>query len=1027
MINERKRSIWMTVMGVVLFAIVLTTFRVLWMNAFTEPEHYELANGELDLRGVSSLSGQALTLTGEWSFYPYQLFNDIKKVENNDKTHYINVPQDWSADLNPENESPYGYASYHLRIFVDATEDATFSMRIPSVRSASALYANGVLVGSSGEVGESNETSHARNVPYSSKSIRPNEAGVIDIVLQASNYADPRSSGLVRAVTFGYEEDVMAVTDLSSDLQVMTGIIFFIHAVFAVIIFLVGFRDKRFLYFALLILFLAIINLGGGDEKVLFQYVTLDYTATFKLSMFGMFLIAWSLAHCVEKEIQAISRFILPIYTIIFIICTLGVVFLPIEFLASADILTFGIVFVGLLFPIIGLIRARRNFRGGIWISFAIIAVTSNYAWWAYMLATGMKAVYYPFDLIIAIICLVGVWFEHYHQMHLAMKNQAMKLAEADKVKDEFLATTSHELRNPLHSILNMSQGILERERDLLQSKSIENLETVMSVSQHMSILLDELLEISRLEDSHPRLHIQAISLQATTKGVIDMLAFMVDGKPVEIVDELPDDLPPVMADESRLVQIIFNLLHNAIKYTPSGEIVIRARVKRQKVTIFVIDSGMGMSEASKRTIFEPYVQSPEGKNQVIGGFGLGLSICKRLVELHDEVLFVESTLGKGTTFRFSLPLAKSEVEGEGRLFPSTTLQALHPEMLEKRNEEKMQTKRIPSETPRIIVVDDDPVNLQVMETLLSNEAYDIRSVLTAKEALSLLDEQEWDLIISDVMMPEMSGYQLTKLIRKRFTMSELPILLVTARNQQADIENGFLSGANDYVTKPVDAAELRARVKVLTDVKRISRERLRMELAWLQAQIKPHFLFNTLNAVIALKDIDTDRMEKLLIAFSKVLRSKYDFKEINDLIPIREELNLIESYVYIQKERFGDRLKMQWEVEDSLYVKIPALSIQPLVENAIEHGVMQQKDGGVVTIKVVGYESYVEICIVDNGIGMENEILESLLEEKNGVKSGVGILNTHRRLLRLLGKGLTIESERGLGTEISFRVPYRY
>src|SRR5690625_4138570 len=107
---------------------------------------------------------------------------------------------------------------------------------------------------------------------------------------------------------------------------------------------------------------------------------------------------------------------------------------------------------------------------------------------------------------------------------------------------------------------------------------------------------------------------------------------------------------------------------------------------------------------------------------------------------------------------------------------------------------------------------------------------------------------QEWDLVISDVMMPRMSGYELTRIIRKRFTISELPILLLTARNRPEDIENGFLAGANDYVTKPVDAVELKSRVNALTEVRKSSRERLRMESAWLQAQIQPHFLFNTLN-----------------------------------------------------------------------------------------------------------------------------------------------------------------------------------
>src|SRR5690625_1751964 len=132
-------------------------------------------------------------------------------------------------------------------------------------------------------------------------------------------------------------------------------------------------------------------------------------------------------------------------------------------------------------------------------------------------------------------------------------------------------------------------------------------------------------------------------------------------------------------------------------------------------------------------------------------------------------------------------------------------------------------------------------------------------------------------------MMPEMSGYELTYKIRERFTMYELPVLLVTARTNRKDIETGFASGANDYITKPVDAIELRARVNALMDLRKSMHERLRIESAWLQAQIKPHFLFNTLNSIIALSRVDVERMNALLQSFSDVLRAKFNFENLNE------------------------------------------------------------------------------------------------------------------------------------------------
>src|SRR5690625_1020929 len=239
--HQDKRHLWITVIIIVLFAVILTSFRLLWIKKFNYTEQQHVTYGQLDLRDWDFSDGRSVTLAGEWEFYPYTLLEEVPK--NNNENQYIKVPGDWSTALNPDNSSPYGYGSYHLRILVNAEKDTTFSIRIPSVRSASALYANGLLVGNSGEVGKSAEDSRAWNVPYSSKSIRADE-GVIAIVLQVTNYVDPRSSGLVRSIKFGYEEDIDAQTTLSTNLQIITAVIFFVHALFAILIFLVGIRDS---------------------------------------------------------------------------------------------------------------------------------------------------------------------------------------------------------------------------------------------------------------------------------------------------------------------------------------------------------------------------------------------------------------------------------------------------------------------------------------------------------------------------------------------------------------------------------------------------------------------------------------------------------------------------------------------------------------------------------------------------------------------------------------------------------------
>src|SRR5699024_8343022 len=155
-------------------------------------------------------------------------------------------------------------------------------------------------------------------------------------------------------------------------------------------------------------------------------------------------------------------------------------------------------------------------------------------------------------------------------------------------------------------------------------------------------------------------------------------------------------------------------------------------------------------------------------------------------------------------------------------------------------------------------------------------------TVTSVEEALKQLEKKEWDLIISDVMMPAMSGYELTRSIRENYAISELPILLLTARSNPEDIYTGFLAGASDYVTKPVDALELNVRVHTLTNLHASINERLWMEAAWLQAQIRPHFLLNTLNAIISLSEIDRARMVRLLEEFAHYLQSSFYLKNLD-------------------------------------------------------------------------------------------------------------------------------------------------
>ncbi|WP_208585750.1 sensor histidine kinase [Gracilibacillus suaedae] len=195
------------------------------------------------------------------------------------------------------------------------------------------------------------------------------------------------------------------------------------------------------------------------------------------------------------------------------------------------------------------------------------------------------------------------------------------------------------------------------------------------------------------------------------------------------------------------------------------------------------------------------------------------------------------------------------------------------------------------------------------------------------------------------------------------------------------------------------------------------------MNTKWLQAQIQPHFIFNTLNSINALSIVDVEKMRRLVDEFSEFLRSKFDSDSFNKWIPFEEEISVVESYMYIEKVRFGDKLRVHWNVEDVEGFYLPTLTIQPLVENAIKHGIMPRASGGTIEIKVFQKYDYLRVIIKDDGVGMSNDVIRSIKHMDLVNSKGIGLKNTDRRLTEGFGTGIQIKSRVKVGTVIAFNI----
>ncbi len=1028
----KKRYIFLLIL---LFIVVLAFFRMQWMHMFHHST-VKIENGQIDLRDWNPEENSILLLNGEWEFYPSQLLMEEPKVQvtNHLEKKLIPVPGGWNEYLEDIGSTPYGYGTYHISLKVNSEIKDQLSLYIPSIRSASEIFINGEYVASSGNVATTKEEYIEENLPYS-VSFKPDEEGLVDIFIHVANFKDIRSSGIVRSIKFGTERAIAKDTNLSLMMQVLASGILFIHSIYAIILYFLGKLDKRLLYFAGLLFSLTIVNMITSDEKLLNILINIDYDWGFRLSngfgVLAMFLLFKSFDHSWLPYWQLINRIISISYTVIILATFL--------LMAGQIISIYSVYFIVIIPSTIILFMTIfksvfDSITQNLFLLLSTLTIFHQFIWYLYWREIGISVAYYPFDLIIALALLSSVWFKEYFAMHSETKKLATQLQEVNENKDQFLANTAHEFKNPLHGIINMSQSILNREEKSLQEQSIHELETVLNVSLRMSHLLNDLIDVTYLRDGKPIINEKKIHLQPIVISVIDMLQFLANSKPIELVNEVDHDFPLIYADRNRLIQIIYNLLHNAIKYTDEGKITINATVKNDRAVISIIDTGIGMDKDFLKRIFLPYEkENSRGLNE--GGLGLGLNISKQLVELHGGQLLVESILGEGTTLTFSVKLATEVYEDNTeKSFPNeqennTIFNSHHESTFNLSDEELIALTNhiMPTiqneEKINVIVVDDDPVNLQVIQSMLQDDKYEITPVLSGKQALKKLSEHEWDIVISDIMMPDMSGYELTKQIREKFLFTELPILLLTARNHPRDIQTGFLYGANDYVTKPVERLELQARVDALTTAKQSAKKQLQLEAAWLQAQIKPHFIFNTLNSILALSDVDIEKMRDVLYDLSSFLRHKFQYHNIDELIPLEEELNIIRSYIKIEQVRFANRLHVEWNIEKTNHIKVPFLTIQPLVENAIFHGVMKKAAGGIITISVINYDQYVKISVQDNGVGMDENSLKKIFKLNESNQKSVGISNTNKRLIRHFGEGLQFESEIGKGTTVSFIV----
>ena len=418
------------------------------------------------------------------------------------------------------------------------------------------------------------------------------------------------------------------------------------------------------------------------------------------------------------------------------------------------------------------------------------------------------------------------------------LETKNTELQEFDKLKDDFLANTSHELRTPLVGIIGLAESLIDGATGPLSDDTNSNLDMIASSGRRLSSLINDILDFSRLKHRTIELQIKPVAVREIVAVVIVLSQLSVGKKSLQIINTISADLPLVDADENRLQQILYNLLGNAIKFTEMGTIEISANLQNSQIEIAIADTGIGIPSVKLDRIFESFEQVDGSTARRYGGTGLGLTVSKQLVELHGGTIAVSSVVGKGSRFSFTLPLSQKPnlsdrlTIPELPIAPSSIRPTFEPPITPLLIDNDLNSNLNNNSNLKILIVDDEPVNLQVLVNNLSLANYAIAQANSGLEALELIEQGfKPNLVLLDVMMPYMTGYEVSQKLRERFLPSELPIVMLTAKNQVSDLVAGFEAGASDYLSKPFSKDELLARIKTHIDLSRLISEHRNLNL----------------------------------------------------------------------------------------------------------------------------------------------------------------------------------------------------
>ncbi|MEM7182262.1 MAG: ATP-binding protein [Spirochaetota bacterium] len=798
-------------------------FVLLFQCSVNEQESPELKNGVFRLGNWNFEKNKKVSIEGKSIFF-WQKFCTLRKdfVEGkydrcdfSKNIGYSDFPGYWNDfPENKEKVKAFGYGTYLIHIHTTKKMQGLF-LDLSHTGFPIEVEQDGLLIFRSGKIGRSKQ----EYKPVYNDELIPLQPlhKQTKLIIRVSNYHHI-AGGFIEQIFLGKKEELQRekVFWIHLAWSLFGGLL--VLSIYHFNLFFLSKNNKASLWFALLCLFICIRPWIYGKEKLILSVLSPDlwhliYLFVLPSFYVGLFLFALVVYANFEKEFKKeYIYYVIVSHSFLFLFSLFST-----DLVLNLDMFEFNFYATGILQSVI-CIQAIRNKREGS-ITLFLSMLVSFFSLISYfddsvlIFANKAGAIGFLFFIFAQSILMSRKSYKYVKEVYDLsdeLKDKNMKLNELDKLKDDFLANTSHELRTPLHGIIGLADSLKDGVSGELPPNAKEDVGLIITSANRLANLVNDILDFSKMKNKNLELQWKTVGIYSVVGIVLATLQYQLKDNEITVENQVPNTLPLVKGDENRIYQIFYNLIGNAIKFTFKGDITIRAKQVEEMMQIAISDTGHGIPEDRLESIFQSFEQVDSSIARKYGGTGIGLSITKKLVELHGGKIWVESALGKGSTFYFTLPISK---EKEDELLLENIPRAV--DVLQANDEtEGQQEVQQSLEAYKILVVDDESVNLRVLQNHLSLHKFDISTCSDGKKAMELIKVVKPDLMLLDIMMPEMSGFEVLKILREEYSPTELPVLLLSAKSGSNDKVYGFQIGANDYLTKPFDKEELISRVK---------------------------------------------------------------------------------------------------------------------------------------------------------------------------------------------------------------------